>query len=294
MAKVLIVEDSPIQAKHVEFILRNAGYEVQVVSNGNAALDSIRKVEPDVILTDMHMPEMNGLELVQNLRRDFPSLPVILNTDRGSEELAVQALRNGASGYIPKRNLARDVVALVEEILSVTTSQQKLTQFLTRMTAAEYRFTLENDTDLIAQVVGQVERILTQMQLFDDSEQMRIGVAIHEAVVNGMVHGNLEVSSDLKADDWDAYHALIKAHSLEEPYRSRRVHVTIRATKNPSLEVRVLDEGKGFDPSKIPDPTQAEQMNQACGRGLLLIRTFFDDVRHNATGNEIIMFKGRR
>ena len=293
MARVLVVEDSPIQAKHVEFILRGAGYEVEVVGHGLSALESVRRRAPDVVLTDMHMPEMSGLELVQALRSEFPTLPVVMNTERGSEELAVQALRAGASGYLPKRNLARDVVGTVEEILSVTSSQRKLSQFLTRMTAAEYHFTLENDPELIAQVVGQVEALLTQMQLFDVSARMRIGVAVHEAAVNAMVHGNLEVSSDLKAGDWDAYHAMVEARAKQEPYRRRRVEVTVRATREPSLEVRVRDEGRGYDPRALPDPTDPANLDRATGRGLLLIRTFFDEVRHNAKGTEITMIKRR-
>jgi len=294
MAFVLVVEDSPIQAKHVEFLLRAADYEVEVVPNGLVALESIRSRQPDVVLTDMHMPEMNGLELVQALRAEFPSLPVILNTERGSEELAVQSLRSGASGYLPKRNLARDVVAILDEVLSVTTAQHKLTQFLTRMTAAEYQFTLENNPDLISQVVGQVEAILQKMQLFDPSEHLRIGVAVHEAAVNAMVHGNLEIASDLKDGDWDAYHALIAERAKREPYSLRRVHVTVRATREPSLEVRVLDEGSGYDPKALPDPCDPANIDRSCGRGLLLIRTFFDEVRHNAKGTEITMTKRRK
>ena len=294
MAFVLVVEDSPIQAKHVEFILRAADYEVEVVPHGLAALESIRLRRPDLVLTDMHMPEMNGLELVQAIRADYPAIPVIMNTERGSEELAVQSLRSGASGYIPKRNLARDVVAILDEVLSVTSSQHKLTQFLTRMTVAEYQFALENNPDLISQVVGQVEAILQKMQLFDASEHLRIGVAVHEAAVNAMVHGNLEIASDLKDGDWDAYHALIAERAKQEPYSRRRVHITVRATREPSLEVRVLDEGGGYDPRSLPDPCDPANIDRSCGRGLLLIRTFFDEVRHNAKGTEITMTKRRK
>ena len=51
-------------------------------------------------------------------------------------------------------------------------------------------------------------------------------------------------------------------------------------------------DGPGFDPRALPDPTDPANWEKACGRGLLLIRTFFDDVKHNATGNEITMTKG--
>ncbi len=192
MARVLVVEDSPEQAKDVESILRAADYEVEVAPHARAAIESVRRRRPDLVLTEMHMSDMSGLELVEALRAEFPAIPVIMSAEVGSEELAVQSLRSGASGYLPKRNLTRDVVALADEILSVSASQQKLSQFLTRMTVAEYQFTLENNPDLISQVVSQVESVLRTMQLFDAAEHLRIGVAVHEATVNAMVHGNLE------------------------------------------------------------------------------------------------------
>src|SRR5262249_19808846 len=73
-----------------------------------------------------------------------------------------------------------------------------------------------------------------------------------------------------------------------KPYRSRRVHVTAR--ESPAEAVYVIrDEGPGFDPSKLPDPTDPANLERVTGRGLLLIRTFMDEVHHNPKGNEITM-----
>jgi len=293
MARVLVAEDSPTQAQFVNFLLRDAGHEVELTVNGVDALAAIRRQLPDVVLTDMQMPQMNGLELVEALRSEFPGLPVVLNTEFGSEELAVQALRSGAAYYIPKRNLAREVASLLEELLSVGSARKKQTLFLDRLSQTENQFILENDTDLVPQVVGHVESVMKQMALFDESEQMRIGIAVHEAVVNGMVHGNLEIGSELKSGDWQAYHDTIASRSKSTPYCDRRVVVVIRARRGPYLEVRVKDQGLGFDPGKLPDPTDPANIGKASGRGLLLIRTFFDSVNHSSTGNEIIMVKGK-
>jgi anti-sigma regulatory factor (Ser/Thr protein kinase) len=106
-----------------------------------------------------------------------------------------------------------------------------------------------------------------------------------------MVHGNLEVSSDLKIIDWEAYHSMIQKRNQELPYSARRVKIIVRATREPSLEVRVVDQGPGYDPKKLPDPTDPANLDRASGRGLLLIRTFFDDVQHGQGGREIIMTK---
>lgn len=292
MSKVLVVEDDSLQGKHLERMFVAAGYHVELATNGVEALAAIAHGQPDIVLTDMQMPEMDGLELVTAIRSACPSLPVIMTTRDGNEELAVQALRAGAATYLPQRNLDRDVLETLSEILSVTASRKKRELFLGRMTSVEHRFVLENDNELVPEVVGHIEQLMQQMRLFDESSQMRVGIAVHEAVVNAMVHGNLEVGSELKGGDWKAYHEMVAARAIEPRFRHRRVHVSVRAARGPFLEVRVRDEGPGYDPKKLPDPTDPANLVLASGRGLLLIRTFFDHVRHNATGNEITMTKG--
>ena len=59
------------------------------------------------------------------------------------------------------------------------------------------------------------------------------------------------------------------------------------------MEVSIRDEGDGFDPSKLPDPTDPENLDRPCGRGVMLMRAFMDDVRYNATGNEVTLVRKR-
>jgi CheY-like chemotaxis protein len=294
MAEVLLVEDDPIQARFLEHVLTVCGYRVRLADSGAEALTALRGSVPDLILTDMQMPGMNGLELVAAVRAEFPGLPVVLTSGAGSEELVVRALRAGAAGYIPKRAFARDAGPLLSEVLSASEAEKRHSLFLGHMTALEHRFVLENDPDLIPEAVGHIEAVMRQLELFDPSDRVRVGVAVHEALVNAMVHGNLEVGSELKAGDWKVYHALIRERGRLEPYCSRRVKVTLRADRSPWLEVVVRDEGPGFDPAALPDPTDPANWERADGRGLLLIRTFFDTIEYNPTGNEITMTKGRQ
>ena len=76
----------------------------------------------------------------------------------------------------------------------------------------------------------------------------------------------------------------------QKPYCDRRVYVLAKDVPEGSTYV-IRDEGPGFDPRKLPDPLDPENFEKVSGRGLLLIRTFMDDVRHNSKGNEITLFK---
>lgn len=100
---ILIAEDSTeIRQFLEETVLGKAGYRVRSVGDGLSALTLARELHPDLVITDQHMPNLAGLELLQRLHADQPELPVILITSEGSEALAVEAMRAGAADYLTK------------------------------------------------------------------------------------------------------------------------------------------------------------------------------------------------
>src|SRR5487761_1854859 len=102
-----------------------------------------------------------------------------------------------------------------------------------------------------------------------------------------MYHGNLEVGSELRETDEKSYRKLLEERRRTAPYAARRVHVL--AYESPAEARYVIrDEGAGFDPKQLPDPTDPTNLEKVSGRGLLLIRTFMDEIRHNDKGNEIV------
>ena len=290
MADILVVDDHPAQVQQLTELLAAGGHAVRTATDLTGAVAALEHSVPELIITDLE-PAAAGLELVRTARKLFPTTPVLVVTEHGNEELAVAALKAGAANYLPRRNLPRDLNPMLEELLTVAHSQIKRAVFLKRMTGVEYRFELENDPDLIGNVVSQVELVMEQMTLFGDADRMQVGVGVHEAAVNAMVHGNLEVTSNLKRDDWQAYHRTIAERTHAAPYRDRRVVVVVRAERKRELLIRITDEGRGFDPTKLPDPTDPEYLVSESGRGMLLIRTFFDEVSHNPKGNEITLVK---
>jgi anti-sigma regulatory factor (Ser/Thr protein kinase) len=113
------------------------------------------------------------------------------------------------------------------------------------------------------------------------------------ALLNGLYHGNLELSSELRQDDGDGYQRAAEERRNKTPYAERRLHVHVKMDATAAVFV-IRDEGPGFDVSTIPDPTDPENFTKPSGRGLLLIRTFMDEVKHNATGHEITLVRRRR
>ena len=151
---------------------------------------------------------------------------------------------------------------------------------------------LENDITLLQSLVVYIQQQMKLLRVFGESERIRIGVALEEALLNAFYHGNLEVSSKLREDDYDLYYSLAKQRCSEQPYADRKITVQCKFDEV-AIVVTITDEGPGFDPSLLPDPRDPENLERPSGRGLLLMKTFLDEVEYNAKGNEVRMIKRR-
>ena len=100
--KVLVVDDKQMMRDSVATTLQRAGYQAISAGDGNAALTMVGRHHPVAVVTDLKMPEMDGLELLARLRQADSQLPVVLMTAYGSVDLAVQAMKDGAFDFIQK------------------------------------------------------------------------------------------------------------------------------------------------------------------------------------------------
>jgi CheY-like chemotaxis protein/anti-sigma regulatory factor (Ser/Thr protein kinase) len=296
--QVLVVDDNPGDVQLVRAILRESGDDigVSVATNGTQALDLLRRGSrlPNVILTDLQMPQMSGLELVEIVHRDYPSLPVVVMTAYGNEAIAFQSLQKGAASYVPKSNLAAGLVATLRQMFEMSRIEQQDERLFGCLVEMEQHYLLDNDISLIPPLTRQLGQVYGRVLQPDETEQIRLSVALHEALVNAVFHGNLEMGSGLR-DDADltaGFYAQADKRRQRAPYRDRRVRLTARLTRDEAVYI-VRDEGPGFNPATLPDPRDRSNIGKAAGRGLFLIRLFMDEVRHNAAGNEITMIKRR-
>lgn len=290
---ILVVDDSPIdRLLAAEVLERQLGCRVLQAESGQEALDLLRHQAISAVLTDLLMPGIDGLQLVETIRRQSPHLPIVLMTAQGSEELAIRALVRGAASYVPKRNLETDLADTLEQVLAAAQQYRRMQRLQECVTRLEYHFVLENDRTLVPVLVGFLQEHITNLRLCDDSGRLRVGVALEEALLNAMIHGNLEVSSELRQQGEEAYYAAIAQRTSEQPYGERRVHVDSLLSRTEAV-FTIRDEGPGFHPRHLPDPTDPANLDKLSGRGLLLIHTFMDEVRYNERGNQITLIKRR-
>jgi CheY-like chemotaxis protein len=289
-ATVLIVDDLRMSHRLVGKIVEGGGYKVITAGNGRQALEVIERQPPTVVLTDLHMPEMDGLELVTKVREKYPLLPVVLMTAGGSEEIALQALRNGAASYVPKRNLGDDLLRILHEVVASARVGHQRHMAMSGLTRRESHFRLGNDLAVIPAVVTLLQDDLAGMGLCDDTACIRVGVALQEAMREAICRGNLEIDPQSLHGDEAAQEAFVRQRAQLARYRLRQLHVTASLDLTAASFV-VRHEGESFQPFSAPDATNPANLEKDEARGFLLIHTFMDKVVVN--GNQIRMIKNR-
>lgn len=138
MAVVLVVDDEPLQRDILKDILSEAGYETHVASSGEEALKTANAYKPDVVLTDMKMEGMNGIELMDNIKSQESPPEVIIMTAFGSVPSVVEAMKKGAYDYIEKP-LSKDRVLLTVKNASVKAELIKRTDELQQALHDKFR-----------------------------------------------------------------------------------------------------------------------------------------------------------
>ena len=116
--RILVVDDHPIVRQGLKTLLEgHSGWQVVgEAQDGAEALEKAQELNPDVMVLDVTMPRMNGLEACRLLRRQSPRLEILFVTQHDSPQMMREALEAGARGYVVKSNAARDLLAAVEAV----------------------------------------------------------------------------------------------------------------------------------------------------------------------------------
>jgi DNA-binding response OmpR family regulator len=124
MSSALVVDDDPTVGDVVGAYLERAGFEVRRAADGPTALELAATSTPDVVVLDLMLPGIDGLEVCRRLRRDHPRLPVVMLTALGEEEDRILGLEVGADDYVTKPFSPRELVLRVQAVLRRTAPEE--------------------------------------------------------------------------------------------------------------------------------------------------------------------------
>lgn len=291
MPKILVADDIRGDRTLIVKLFKKRPFsDVIAVESGQEVLELLDAGPADVLLAGSNLPDMDAQTLFKEARKRQPNVPIIFLTRERPDESIVQALHLGAASYVPRSRIARSVEDTVVRVLSLCERAVIGTRLLDTMTESSMVFDLPGDPSLFSDVIHYLLEQMEHFELRGSLDRISIGVAIQEALLNAWVHGNLEIESSSRKEGFDAFDRLIAERSRTAPFSDRKV--TVRSKFNASEgRIEIGDEGRGFDVSTVPDPRLPENVRRPSGRGLFLMRQFFDDVRYNDTGNCVTLIK---
>lgn len=166
--KVLVVDDEPTVTKSCRRILAEEGYEVLTTESGRDGMNRAFAQEFDLVLTDLKMPDLDGMELVRALRHKRPQTAVVVITGYGTVRSAVEATRLGVSDYIEKPFTPEQIVAAVDQALPSEESQPEL-RIEAELVKAVLRLA-SRDQDFGAQLLTEGSSVLTGFPLSSETK----------------------------------------------------------------------------------------------------------------------------
>jgi len=298
MAKsILIVDDEEI----IRNVLRRkleqtTAYKVYTADDGVVALDMFKEQPVDLVISDLLMKEMNGIELLRNLKSIEPSIPVIIITGYGTLDDAIEAIHLGAEDFIKKPFDINEVLETIDKTfrkLAEEADQREVIKFIAH---EDIKLEIPNQFDLLNTVINYIFSHLRARWLVSDEDLHDVKVCLYEALTNAFEHGNLGISGEVKTKYLEKGQQHWRDYLMEQMADVVNVEKAIRVnlTINEELmRVAIQDEGPGFDYRSRTQDVDPEELFRSSGRGLLLIQSLMDAVEFNDSGNEVTMTKYR-
>ena len=265
--KVLVVDDEKELRGLLQNILLREGYDVNAVGTAEEGFKSLSVDVPDMLLTDLKLPGMNGLQLLEKTKEIYPGLPVIVITGYGTVEDAVTALKMGAENFILKPFNIKEIKNIISKVFELKRNfleNGKIYDYTERTISIN----MPSKVELIEGAVFEI--IKNASAFFSESVILTTGIplSLTESFANAVIHGN-------KRDE------------------EKRVKITAQMSKK-GISVTVEDEGEGFSLDKVRDPLEKDDLLTTHGRGLFLIKCYADSVEFNEKGNIISMIFKRQ
>jgi CheY-like chemotaxis protein len=294
--RILVVDDEESIRKLLQKCLAGEGYKIDTAPDGQAGLEKTLQKEYSLVITDVMMPRLGGLDFLKNVRVSRPTLPVVIITGFATTDITIQALKLGAVDFITKPFKLSEIFFTVKRILDIQGREKELQGVFRQVVHSSKVFECPcQDLDIDA-VLSVIVKDLDDLGFCTESESMKISLAIREAIDNAVEHGNLEMPSGHKHKEYminpQAFQRW-KVQRLSDPqYGGKRIRVDFSCSGD-RMEVRVRDEGPGFDSSNLPRTVdKVEQMDSSL-HGYRLMLLSMDEVRYNDTGNEVTLVKKR-
>ncbi|HEV2424717.1 MAG TPA: response regulator [Terriglobia bacterium] len=274
MRRLMVAEDDRTTRYLLRGVLKSAGFSVATAADGRAALDRLRRQKFDLLLTDVWMPRMNGLELMAHVRRQPDPPKVVVMTSDDTPDTVLRAVREQAYQYVTKPVAPKAIVELVSDVLAAKPARMPIEVLSGRPNWVELLVPCELEVaDRITSFVSKLESDLPK------ELRHEIGQALRELLLNAIEWGG-------KLDP----NQKVRISYL----RGRRMVLYRIADPGTGFRFKGLDHAAATNPPENPIrhlEVRAKQGIRPGGFGILLVKSMADELLYNEAQNEVVFVK---
>ncbi|MGQ9631797.1 MAG: response regulator [bacterium] len=263
--RILVVDDEKDYQDILQEVLSREGYRVTTASTGEEALELVYKDGFDIVITDFQMPRTNGVELLKRIKEHDSEIAVILISGYATLEAITEALQNGAHNFIMKPFDMDEILTIVRKVVRSLELTWRNKDILYRL-EPRLELTIPSTTESASGAIFIIMKLISSLY-FPKDTLLSLPLVLEEALLNAVIHGN-------KRDP------------------KKNVYINCNVTSQ-NLEIVIRDEGEGFNPKEVADPTKSDNILKGTGRGIFIMRSYMDEVSYNEKGNELRMVKRR-
>ncbi len=288
--KVLILEDDTFSRKYFQNIVERQGFICEAVENGKIGYEFYKEFDPDVIICDIQMPEMDDLEFLEKIRGDNSDAIVIMATAFESEDYAIRALELGANNYLKKPVYPDNLLSLLNKYKHIVEQHTVFDNLIQTTEKLEFIKYFKSDMRSVPIIVDYLMQYIRES--FEDSERIGVELGLAELITNAVEHGNLNISYAEKSEalDEDRLPELVNQRLTDTEIAKRTVKVDF-ILNTEFCQWIITDQGNGFDWNNVQNPLLNDRAEKLHGRGIFISRFQFDEMEYLGKGNSVRILK---
>lgn len=272
MISILVVEDEPEILKQMELMLGRIAQSVLSATNGVEAYDIYRQEPIDLIISDIDMPRMNGLELLKSVRNHDRKIPFILLTGLKSLDILTEAIQYGITAFLSKPINIKDLIAKIEEVAQVKMLEKQLLREQTKLN------TILNHVDSIVVMVSTTDKLLFVNQKFFDSfpyESYEHFRAAHECICDLFETSEGYMSAYMGDTYWVQYMLNHPAHihnvKMRDKFGDEKIY---------SVSLQTLEESDDLYVITLSDVTELQNAKEEANEAAKMKGEFLANMSH--------------
>ncbi|MFW5628953.1 MAG: response regulator [Candidatus Cloacimonadaceae bacterium] len=293
--QILVVDDSLVIVESLEAILRLSGYKVDTAYSGSEALRKIHQKDYDIVICDIEMPGLDGLEFLSRAKKEFDDdLDVILMTGYLEHDYFISAIRLGASDFIRKPIDSKQLINSIRDLLFRKQERKDFLSIFNNLEKASLEFEI-SAREFSKFGVSRIFKSAMKHYFRSIPKTMNeLLICLDEMAYNAYIHGTLKLSVSERSLSHDKLKAVIDKRLADDEIGKKRVILSITASNEEEyIEIKVSDEGDGFDYKSWLEKVKEEPFLDMVshGRGLSMLYHLCGLVAFDNGGRTVIVRK---